>query len=114
MVKYKTSSNIYDLLDVLYFNRKQHSPRTALISLIPDTPVRVLDVCAGTGSNSLSIARHKTGARITALDRSADMLRIAGNKILKANIGNIETIIADACSTGFDDETFDVVMLSKL
>ena len=109
---YKILSFFYDLIDVLYFNRKRHSPRTALLSFIPDTPVRVLDVCAGTGSNSLVIAKNNTKAKITALDLSVDMLKIAEKKFQKKNIKNIETKIANARKTGFDDNTFDVILLS--
>ena len=109
---YKILSFFYDLIDVLYFNRKRHSPRTALLSFIPDTPVRVLDVCAGTGSNSLVIAKNNTKAKITALDLSVDMLKIAEKKFQKENIKNVETKIADARKTGFDDNTFDVILLS--
>ena len=112
MVKYKTLSFFYDLIDILYFNRKSGSPRTALINLIPDEPIRVLDVCAGTGTNSLLIARNKQQAKITALDLSADMLKIADNKFKKAGAGNIETVKADAAKTGLDDNSFDVILLS--
>jgi len=111
-VNYKFNSFFYDLIDVLYFNRKRYSPRTALVSLIPDTPVRVLDVCAGTGSNSLVIAKNKAKAKITALDISADMLKIADKKFYKDKIKNVETLIGDACNTGFSDNSFDVILLS--
>jgi len=111
-VKYKALSFIYDLIDVLYFNRKKYSPRTALLGFIPDTPIRVLDVCAGTGTNSLIIAKNKAEARITAIDLSADMLKIADNKYQKARIKNVETLIANACNTGLADNSFDVVLIS--
>ena len=111
IAKYKFSS-FYDLTDVLYFNREQNSPRTALLSLIPDRPVHVLDLCAGTGSNSLVIAKNKAEAKITALDLSVNMLTIADKKIKKGNIKNIELLVADACNTGFENNTFDVILLS--
>jgi len=109
---YKFLSFLYDLIDVLYFNRKKHSPRTALLKIIPDESVRVLDVCTGTGSNSLVIAKNKAGAKITALDLSADMLKIADKKFNKANVGNIKTVDADACDTGFVNNSFDIILLS--
>jgi ubiquinone/menaquinone biosynthesis C-methylase UbiE len=110
--KYKLSSFFYDLIDVLYFNRERYSPRTALLSLIPDAPVRIFDACAGTGSNSLVIAKKKAKAEITALDLSADMLRIADEKFRKANVYNVKTVVADALCTGFGDNSFDVILLS--
>lgn len=111
-VQYKALSFFYDLIDTLYFSREQYSPRTALLSFIPDTPVRVLDVCAGTGSNSLLIAKSKPGAKITAIDLSADMLKIAEKKFHNENITNVDTLVADARNTGFGDNSFDIVLLS--
>jgi len=112
MAIYKFLSFFYDLIDVLYFNRAEFSPRAALLKFIPDTPVRVLDVCAGTGSNSLVIAKHKVGAKITVLDRSSEMLKIADRKIKEAKVNNIEIKIADACDTGFCSNSFDIVLFS--
>ena len=110
--QYKILSLFYDLIDVLYFNRKKYSPRTALINLIPDKPVSILDICAGTGSNSLIIAKSKPEAKITALDLSDDMLKIAAKKFRKANINNIVTVIADAGNTNFSDNSFDIILIS--
>jgi ubiquinone/menaquinone biosynthesis C-methylase UbiE len=90
--KYDFISFFYDLLDVFYFNREKHSPRTALLSFIPDLPFCVLDVCAGTGANSLVIAKNRKQAKITAFDMSADMLKIADKKCQKAQINNVELL----------------------
>ncbi len=111
-IRYRSATFIYDLLDVIYFRNKQRSPRTALTGFIPNPAARVLDVCAGTGSNSLLIAQRYPNAKITALDSSENMLQIAEGKFRKAGIGNAETVIADACGTGYDDNAFDVVILS--
>ncbi|MCL2150569.1 MAG: class I SAM-dependent methyltransferase [Dehalococcoidia bacterium] len=111
-IQYKLFAFLYDLIDVLYFNRELYSPRTALLALIPDAPVNVLDACAGTGSNCLLIARHKPEAQVTALDLSADMLKRASKKFHQAGIVGIQTIVADAGNTGFADNSFDVILLS--
>jgi len=111
---YKFLSFFYDLLDVFYFNRKKYSPRTALIEMLPDKPIRVLDVCAGTCSNSILIARNKPQASITALDLSAEMLKIAEKKFQKLDIKNIETAITDAQNTGLPDNSFDIILLSLI
>jgi ubiquinone/menaquinone biosynthesis C-methylase UbiE len=111
-VKYNFFSFFYDLIDIFYFNRKKYSPRTALLELISNVPMRVLDVCAGTGTNSLVIAKNKTNAKLFALDLSAGMLKIADKKYRKAHVENVETLIADACNMSFLDSTFDAVLIS--
>ncbi len=111
-IRYRSATFIYDLLDVIYFRNKQRSPRTVLSGFISNPAARVLDVCAGTGSNSLLIAQRYPNAQITALDSSENMLKIADSKFHKAGVGNAETVVADACDTGYDDNTFDVVILS--
>jgi ubiquinone/menaquinone biosynthesis C-methylase UbiE len=97
----------YDLLDTLYFCREAHSPRTALATAIPEGPVRVLDICAGTGSNSLAIAQRRPDVEITALDRSGERLHIA-----RQRAANITTIVGDAAKTGLPDQSYDVALLS--
>jgi demethylmenaquinone methyltransferase/2-methoxy-6-polyprenyl-1,4-benzoquinol methylase len=109
---YKIQWLFYDLLEVVYFNRKKHSPRTALINLIPDKPVSVLDLCAGTCSNSVLIAKNKPKSEVTALDLSAEMLKIAEKKFRKQGIDNVKISIGDARRTHFDDNSFDVILLS--
>ena len=110
--RYKARSSCFDLIDVLFFNRVRTSPRTALLSLVPESATRILDVCAGTGSNSLVLAESRPDAAITALDLSADMLKVAEDKFAKRNLANVITVVADACNTGFDEQSFDVVVLS--
>jgi len=102
----------YDLLDFLFFHHEKSSPRTALLRFIPDKPLCLLDICAGTGSNSLLIATRKPKTRVTALDLSVDMLKIACKKFQKANVKNVEIKIDDACNTDFADNMFDVILLS--
>jgi demethylmenaquinone methyltransferase/2-methoxy-6-polyprenyl-1,4-benzoquinol methylase len=112
MPNYKSISFFYDLIDVFYFNHKSRSPRTALLSAIQDKPVRVLDVCAGTCSNSIMIAENKPQTKITALDLSVDMLKIAENKFCKRGLDNIEVFVGNACDSGLPDESFDVILVS--
>ncbi|MCL2172876.1 MAG: class I SAM-dependent methyltransferase [Candidatus Bathyarchaeota archaeon] len=110
-IKYNFFSFFYDLVDVLYFKRKKYSPRTALLKLISNMPMQVLDICAGTGANSLIIAKNKPDARLIALDLSSNMLKIANKKYRKARVENIETLIADACNISLLNNSFDVVLI---
>jgi ubiquinone/menaquinone biosynthesis C-methylase UbiE len=109
---YKFLSIFYDVIDVLYFPRKSRSPRTALLKQIPNRPLSVLDVCAGTCANSISIAKNRPQAKITALDLSPEMLKIAKKKFQKQGITNIKTLIGDAGCTGLPEKSFDVILLS--
>ena len=111
-MNYNNRSTIYDLLDVIYFNRKDSSPRTALVDAIPVKRVTVLDICAGTCSNSILIAENKPNTMVTALDLSADMLKIAKKKIHQRGIKNIELVIADASNSGLPAHSFDIIIVS--
>ncbi|MDR0220731.1 MAG: class I SAM-dependent methyltransferase [Lachnospiraceae bacterium] len=109
---YKFLSLVYDLLDVVYFNRNDKSPRTAMLNAVPETTVQILDVCAGTCSNSILIAEKRKNATITALDLSADMLKIAEKKFKQKGLQNIKKVVANASKTGLPDSSFDIILLS--
>ena len=111
-MNYKYTSSVYDIMDVMLFRNIEQSPRTALLDAIPDEPVRVLDLCAGTCTNSILVAENKPKAKITAVDLSADMLRVASEKVQNKGIQNIEMVVADATRTGYDNDSFDIIILS--
>jgi len=111
-VRYKLIFYIYDFLDIIYFNREQYSPRTALLSMLPNKQLRIADICAGTGSNSILIAKHRPDANITAIDLSKGMMNAANKKFKKAGVTNINALIADAADTGVPNCSYDVALLS--
>ena len=110
-VTYKALSGVYDLLDVLYFY-KGLNPRKALVDAIPDSPVNILDMCTGTATNSLQIAKNRSQAKIVGIDISPEMLNIAKAKIQEEKLEGVEVMQADACSTPFSDNSFDFVVLA--
>lgn len=67
----------------------------------------LLDVGTGDGAYSLEAARR--GARVTALDRSPEMIEAAQTRALSSEPA-ITTLLGDAEALPFADETFDVVM----
>ncbi|GAB3801754.1 demethylmenaquinone methyltransferase [Humibacter antri] len=68
----------------------------------------VLDVAAGTGTSSASLAR--SGARVVAADFSPGMIAVGERR--HAGNPNIEFVQADATQLPFDDNSFDAVTIS--
>lgn len=108
----KNHRNIYDLIDTLYFRRWQHSPRKAILELIPDGNIAVLDCCSGTGTNSLLIAKNREHCKVTGIDISAEMLAISKEKAASEQITNINFQSMDASQLSLDDHSFDIAVIS--
>jgi len=68
----------------------------------------VLDVAAGTGTSSASLAR--SGARVIAADFSPGMIAVGRRR--QAGNTNVEFVQADATQLPFDDDSFDAVTIS--
>lgn len=75
----------------------------------------VADIGAGTGYFTLPIA-HAVGpvGHVTAVDVSPEMLALLNQKILAANLPNIDCISAESASTGLAPESFDRVLLANV
>jgi demethylmenaquinone methyltransferase/2-methoxy-6-polyprenyl-1,4-benzoquinol methylase len=95
-------------VEIFFHFNPDTSPRHGLARLIPNEDLRILDVCFGTGNNTLLVAKNNDKNTITGLDLSADMLKVANRKIRKQGLPNIETIRMDAADMDLDDESFDV------
>jgi demethylmenaquinone methyltransferase/2-methoxy-6-polyprenyl-1,4-benzoquinol methylase len=68
----------------------------------------ILDVAAGTGTSSASIAH--SGARVIAADFSPGMIAVGRQR--QAGNPNVEFVQADATRLPFDDDSFDAVTIS--
>lgn len=55
---YKAMSGFYDLIDIVYFRDYENSPRKVVLESIGNEE-RVLDLCTGTATNALKIAKSK-------------------------------------------------------
>ena len=86
--------------------------RETLASMVPITPMRVLDVACGTGESTLAWHRRFPEAHITALDVSPYMLVVAEGKT--RSIPLIDVRCANAETLPFEDGMFDVVTASLL
>ncbi len=101
----------YDLLDVIWFKEKGINPRDVIQSIIPNEEYRILDMCCGTLSNGLSIAKSKPNCKIYGIDRSSEMLREAKRKIRKNEIKNVKVKVADATASGLRAKSFDYIVI---
>ena len=71
---------------------------------VPGTPQRILEVGSGSGDGTAVLSRVFPDARVTGMDLSAQMVRIAG----LTNPGP-EYVQGDASAIPFPDDTFDLV-----
>ena len=111
-VSYQFISKGYRLLDLVYFRKKGTSPRQALQSMIPNEKVKVLDICCGTGENSIEVAKNHPKAQIVGIDLSKEMLSFAKKNIARHKLNNIRVKVGDAIATGFKDKLFDHAIIS--
>ena len=74
-----------------------------------DAP-RVLDLAAGTGDLTLTIARRAPRTRIIGVDLARGMLQRGQKKIKQAGLdGRISLIVADVTALPFKDDAFDAI-----
>ncbi|MDR0912307.1 MAG: class I SAM-dependent methyltransferase [Methanobrevibacter sp.] len=109
---YNIVSKIYGLLDILFFHK--NSPRNILLSKIPNKEYKILEIAIGTAENSILLLKNNPQLKITGIDSSEDMLKIAKSNIDKHNIKNIELIKMDGTNMQFENETFDFIIISLL
>ena len=101
----------YDLLDKIWLSESGRNPREVIEGLLPDEKCKVLDMCCGTFTNGLSIAKKNTRNIVVGLDRSKSMLHEGKRKIVREKLTNVKLICRDATKTGIKDETFDYVII---
>lgn len=102
----------YDLLNHLLSMGIDKIWRKRAIALLSrNANNHVLDVATGTGD--LAIAIHKKlGVKVTGLDLSSEMLKVARQKLNAAKISGIEMIQGDSENLPFDTGTFDAVTVA--
>lgn len=83
--------------------------QTAL-SVIPEDGGKVLDVCCGTGDITARIASQHTHVRVTGLDFSSEMLKVAHARTDAMN--NVTLIEGNAMELPFEDNSFDAAVVS--
>lgn len=78
----------------------------AILSMGPVENLRILEVGAGTGRDSLALAQ--AGAQVFILDYSEQSLKISGELAAQAR-GNLHLVQGNAFNSPFPDESFDIV-----
>ena len=101
----------YDLLDKIWLSEKGRNPRKVIEDILPDKKCKVLDMCCGTFTSGLSIAKKNPNNLVVGLDRSKPMLREGMRKVKKENLKNVKLVCRDALNTGIIDSTFDYVII---
>jgi len=102
---YRRWAGVYDFVfgGVSGWGRRQ---AVAEINRLPAK--RVLEVGVGTG---LALPRYSRDKRITGIDLSADMLRIARERVRSDGLGHVDALLEmDAEQTSFADGSFDAAV----
>lgn len=111
MNTYSSISKAYDLLDVTYFKEAGQNPREVIAKMIPNDEINILDMCCGTLSNTIAIAKEKPNIKVVGLDLSKDMLGMAKKKLVEQHIRNVDLKCADATKTEMEKHTFDYIII---
>ncbi len=79
-------------------------------AILKENPEKVLDLCTGTGDLALRLRKHASQqTQISALDYSAPMLAVAGEKARIRKLQDIDFKQGDAAAMPFEDDSFDAV-----
>jgi ubiquinone/menaquinone biosynthesis C-methylase UbiE len=78
-----------------------------LAPLIPAQPVRIVDLGCGTGSLAVLLAEH--GNRVSGIDISGNMIRLARAKARAAGVA-VDFVRGDAADPPFAEASFDLVL----
>jgi len=107
---------MYEAIASVYDQWMKHMDYTAihgrLLELLGGDPAgcRVLDVCTGTGTIAVELAR--SGAVVIGLDQAAEMIEIAEHKIRQADVG--DRVSLRRCDVVGDDDwpegPFDLIL----
>lgn len=103
--KFKVLSAIYDVFEIFPQVKKFRSRTVEKID-----GRKIIELCTGTGTLALLIARKFPKSQIYGLDISRDMLKKARGKV--GNLTNVQFIEADAQKTPFESDSVDAAIVS--
>jgi demethylmenaquinone methyltransferase/2-methoxy-6-polyprenyl-1,4-benzoquinol methylase len=104
----------YDLLNHLLSANLDRGWRRAAALELPDEPLaRVLDLCGGTGDQSIAVARARPAKSVLCCDFAHPMLVRAAGKFARGGLrGRCLALEADALRLPFREGTFDAVTVA--
>lgn len=86
----------YDRLNRAMSFGLDRSWRRLAVGLVADTkPRHIVDIATGTGDFAISLAKHITGAKITGIDLSENMVEIGRRKVTDAGLADRITMMVD-------------------
>jgi demethylmenaquinone methyltransferase / 2-methoxy-6-polyprenyl-1,4-benzoquinol methylase len=105
----------YDLLaEALSFGQNRRWRRAMVDSVVEGRPATVLDVATGTAGVAVQLAR-RTGARVTGIDITDEMLRHGRATVLRQGLDErIAMVCGQAERLPFSDATFDALTFTYL
>lgn len=110
---FQNISETYDRTnDAISFGAHRVWKRRLIDQIVDLKPEAVLDVATGTGDLALWIAREVKDAHIVGTDLSENMLKVAESRRKEENLSNVEFIAGNAMELPFEDNRFDVVVVS--
>ncbi len=111
---YNKIALIFDTVDKIFFRLTKNNPRKVLKSLIPDEKKSVIDICTGTGSNIIELAKEKPNLEITGIDNSQGMINVGISKAKKYNLKNVKFILQDAADMDITANNYDYAVISLI
>jgi demethylmenaquinone methyltransferase/2-methoxy-6-polyprenyl-1,4-benzoquinol methylase len=89
--------------------------RRFLVSRVPSTAARVLDVACGTAAVSIELARRAPGRTVAGIDQSPEMLAAGRARVARAGLdARVELQQGRAEELPFQDEEFDALTFTYL
>jgi demethylmenaquinone methyltransferase/2-methoxy-6-polyprenyl-1,4-benzoquinol methylase len=89
--------------------------RSFLVSRIPESATRVLDVASGTAAVAIELARRAPAREVVGVDQSTEMLAAGRARVLEAGLGDrIDLREGRAESLPFGDAEFDALTFTYL
>lgn len=101
------SSNYDKLNDIMSFGLHKKIKKSVISNLPFHTDSKILDLCTGTGDLAALLKEKYPQSKITGVDFSANMLELARKKH-----SEIEFVEADCSQLPFEDEQFDLCIIS--
>lgn len=83
------------------------------LSLIGSKPMKILDLCTGTGFAAIMALKHFPDAFIIGVDQSTTMIEMARDKVDSLGTDRIKFDFGNAAKLGYEDEAFDLVIVSN-